>query len=236
MINSKQLAVIPARGGSKRIPRKNIRDFCGQPIISYTIQAAVRSGLFWHVIVSTDDPEIAEISKKIGAEVPFIRDSSLADDYTPVSEVTLDVLDRIDPGGDFVVSVAQLMPNCPLRTEDDIIASYKQFCDEDADSQISITRYGWQNPWWACTLDQENHLQAIFSEQMKKRSQDLTDLFCPTGAIWWSKAESLRRERTFHGENRTGWEITWDHGVDIDTDDDWKIAEFIMRERLGMLK
>jgi len=228
---SQKIAIIPARGGSKRVPRKNIRDFCGLPIIAYTIQAAIESKLFSKIIVSTDDLEIAEISKKYGAEVPFIRDKAIADDYTPISNVTLDALDRLDPERNMYGIVAQLMPNCPLRTVDDIVASYQYFMDSKALSQISVTKYGWQNPWWAIKKDESGYLTPLFPEQLKQRSQDLPEIFCPTGAIWWIQADVLRQYKTFHCENKTGWEISWDHGIDIDTEDDWQLAELLMEKR-----
>lgn len=231
MIHSNLIAIIPARGGSKRILHKNIRDFCGLPIIAYTIKSAINSGLFSHVIVSTDDPEIAMISKLFGAEVPFLRDPSLADDYTPVSLATLDVLMHLDPLEKIFTHVAQLMSNCPLRTEEDIIISFRQFIDTKSESQISMTKYGWQNPWWAMTMDESHKIKPIFSDQTSMRSQDLPEIFCPTGAIWWSTCESLRENKTFHTSNRIGWEIPWDHAIDIDTEDDWKMAEMIMRFR-----
>jgi len=225
------LAVIPARGGSKRIPRKNIRKFCGKPIIAHTIEAALESGVFSRVIVSTDSEEVASVARQLGAEVPFLRDASLADDYTPVSLVTLDALQRLDPDGKTFRHVAQLMPNCPLRTAADVRESYKQFIDTKADSQISVTRYGWLNPWWAMTRNEKCQLSPIFPDQIGKRSQDLPDIFCPTGAIWWVKTDVLRRERTFHIEGRTGWGMPWQRAIDIDTEDDWKLAELLMREK-----
>lgn len=232
----KIVAIIPARGGSKRVPRKNVRDFCGLPIISYTIQAAINCGLFSRIIVSTEDLEIAEISKKNGAEIPFIRDSCIADDYTPISIVTLDVLNRIEPESKKIDFVAQLMPNCPLRTSADIIASYHQFIKDKSISQISIAKYGWQNPWWAIKKDESGYLTPLFPEQLKNRSQDLPEIFCPTGAIWWIQADVLRQYKTFHCDNKTGWEISWDHGIDVDTEDDWLLAELLMKKRLGQFK
>jgi len=230
------LAVIPARGGSKRIPRKNIRELCSKPIIAYTIEAAFESGVFSRVIVSTDSEEVAAVAKRFPAEVPFLRDPSLADDYTPVSLVTLDALQRLDPDGIKYHHVAQLMPNCPLRTAADIQESYRQFMDTKADSQISVTRYGWLNPWWAMTRNEKCQLSPIFPEQMGKRSQDLPEVFCPTGAIWWAKADVLCRERTFHITGRTGWEIPWQRAIDIDTEDDWKMAELLMQAQLKRLE
>lgn len=222
------MAVIPARGGSKRIPRKNIRDLCGKPVIAYTIAAAIQSGIFDRVVVSTDDDQIAAIAKEYGADVPFVRALSLADDYTPVSLVTLDALERLDPAGKVYCYVAQLMANCPLRTTEDVRDSYRQFVETGADSQISVTHYGWLNPWWAMTRDAEYHLAPIFAEVMGKRSQDLPEVLCPTGTIWWAKADVLRREKTFHIIGRTGCEILWKRAVDIDTEEDWEIAEFLL--------
>jgi pseudaminic acid cytidylyltransferase len=225
------LAVIPARGGSKRIPQKNIGELCGKPLIAYTIEAALQSGIFERVVVSTDEARIAAVAEACGAEVPFLRPASLADDYAPVSLVTLDVLERLDPSGMLYSDIAQLLPSCPLRTAEDVLDSYQQFVQTKADSQISVTRYGWLNPWWAMTCDDGRRLVPIFQAQMSRRSQDLPAVFCPTGAIWWAKAGVLRREKTFHIAHRTGWEIPWQRAVDIDTEDDWKLADLLMRDR-----
>jgi pseudaminic acid cytidylyltransferase len=222
------IAIIPARGGSKRIPDKNIRPLNGKPMIAYTIAAARESGLFERVVVSTDSQEIAEVAGQQGAEVPFLRDENLADDFTPVSSVTTDALLRLDPAGDRFESVAQLMPNCPLRTAADVRDSHRQFEKTGAESQISVVRYGWQNPWWAMRLNERRELEPLFKEQITARSQDLPELFCPTGAIWWARTGPLRRTKTFHLENRTGWEIPWQRGIDIDTFEDWAMAEVLL--------
>ena len=235
MGNKSCIAVIPARGGSKRVPKKNIRSLCGKPIIAYTIEAALKCELFSSVIVSTDSPEIAEISREYGAEVPFLRKENLSDDFTPVSQVTLDAIHQIDKDGNKFQYIAQLLPNCPLRDLQDIVNSFSQFTNSHATSQISLTKYGWLNPWWAVTKNDNNNLSPIFEDRLRQRSQDLPELFCPTGAIWWIKADVLRREKTFHCKNKTGWEISWDHAVDIDTEDDWNLAEILMRKRLGIV-
>lgn len=227
------LAVIPARGGSKRLPRKNIRLLDGLPLLAYTIAAACDSGLFEQVVVSTDSIEIATIARDYGACVPFLRDENLADDFTPVSAVTADMLARLDPAADRFDAVAQLMPNCPLRTASDVSDSYRQFHQSNALSQISVVRYGWQNPLWAMHRNEQMELAPLFPEQMKIRSQDQPELFCPTGAIWWATSESLRQSKTFHVETRTGWEIDWQHGIDIDTFHDWGLAELLFKLRSG---
>ena len=193
-----RLAVIPARGGSKRLPGKNIRCLLGRPALAYTVEAALASGLFARVVVSTDDETIARVAREAGAEVPFLRDAALADDHTPVSRVTLDALLRLDGDSSRFSQVAQLMPNCPLRTAADVCSSYERFVRTSAESQLSVTRYGWQNPWWAMRRVEGARLEPLFEQAVTTRSQDLPELFCPTGAIWWVRADVLRREGTFH--------------------------------------
>lgn len=219
-----RLAVIPARGGSKRIPGKNVVPLLGRPLLAYTVEAALQSGLFSRVIVSTDSGEIAGAARSAGAEVPFLREARLSDDIVPVSAATVDALKRLDPDGDGFASVCQLMPNCPLRDARDLVSSCEQFERTGAEAQISVVRYGWQNPWWAMRRDDNLTLEPLFAEAATARSQDLPELFCPTGAVWWARAGALRREGTFHMAGRTGWEIPWQRGVDIDTQDDLDMA------------
>ena len=223
------IAVIPARGGSKRIPGKNIRPLAGKPLIAYTIEAALESALFHRVVVSTDSEEIASVARNSGAEIPFLRSPQISDDVTPISAATADALERLDPDGTQYEFVAQLMANCPLRTSEDLVASFEQFSRTAADSQISVVRYGWQNPWWAMKRDASSFaLEPLFPHEMSARSQDLPELFCPTGAIWWGKTTVIREQRTFHIPRRTGWEIEWQHGVDIDTPEDMAFAETLL--------
>jgi N-acylneuraminate cytidylyltransferase len=224
-----KIAIIPARGGSKRIPGKNVRDLAGRPMIAYTVEAACASGLFERVVVTTDSREIAKIAERHGAEAPFLREAALADDVTPVSLATLDALQRLDPEGERYDVLAQLMPNCPLRSAEDVQHSHVQFRERNSLSQISVVRYGWQNPWWAMRRNQQFALEPLFPDEMKQRSQDLPELFCPTGAIWWASADALRREKTFHLEGRTGWEIPWERGIDIDTQEDWAMVEVLLK-------
>jgi CMP-N-acetylneuraminic acid synthetase len=222
------IAIIPARGGSKRIPGKNLKLLAGKPAIGYTILAAIESGLFQRIVVTTDSKEIAEVALKFGAEVPFLRGAHLADDVTPVSEATADALCQLASSGLRFDHVGQLMANCPLRNAADLADSYRQFQVTEADSQISVVRYGWQNPWWAMRRNDEYRLESLFDEARAARSQDLPELFCPTGAIWWARSEVVAREKTFYTENVKGWEIPWERGIDIDTADDWAMAEVLL--------
>jgi len=223
------LAVIPARGGSKRVPNKNVRELGGRPLLGYTIEAARACGLFARVVVTTDSPAIAEVAAGLGAEAPFLREASLADDHTPVSAATVDALRRLDPEGETFGWVCQLMPNCPFRSAADIVDSHRQLRDTGARAQLSIVRYGWQNPWWAMRRDQGFVLDPLFPNRLTERSQDIPVLFCPTGAVWWATADTLRGEGTFHVAGRTGWEIPQSRGLDIDTEDDWLMAEVLLR-------
>lgn len=225
------LAVIPARAGSRRIPGKNIRPLGGRPLIAHTIAAAAGSGLFARIVVSTDSPAVADIARDHGAEVPFLREAQLADEHTPVSAATADALRRLDADGSRYASVCQLMPTCPLRPAAAIAASHRHFAASAAPAQISVVRYGWQNPWWALRRDERGVLEPLFANELTRRSQDLPPLFCPSGAVWWARAEVLRRTATFHVPERTGWELPWQQGLDIDDEHDWALAETLLRLR-----
>jgi CMP-N-acetylneuraminic acid synthetase len=183
-------------------------------------------------MVSTDSESIAEVALRYGADVPFLRAAALSDDQTPVSSVTVDALMRVDPAGRRFTSVAQLMPNCPLRDADDVRASYEQFVESRSCAQLSVARFGWQTPWWAMRRGDDFTLAPLFPQEAVMRGQDLPPLFCPTGAIWWARAETLREAGTFHVPGRTGWEIDPVHAIDIDTEDDWRLAEALMARRL----
>lgn len=229
----RNIAIIPARSGSKRIPKKNIVQLAGKPMIVWTIEAALQSNIFSDVLVSTDGDEIAEISKKAGAVVPFMRDSELADDHTPVGDATISALLRMEEFKKIKYDiVVQLMPNCPCRTAADITDAYHTFLAMGADFQISIFQFGWMNPWWARQLNEKTmETTSLFPEATKKRSQDLDKLYCPTGAIWIAKADPLKREKTFYGKRYKTLPISWQSAIDIDNMDDLAMAEAVMSLR-----
>ncbi len=223
---NKQIAIIPARGGSKRVPKKNIRLFNGKPMIAHTVEAAINSGLFARVIVSTDSEEIAEVSVAAGAEVPFLR-SQAADDFTPVSEATLFALEQAeDYFGEKYENVVQLMANCPLRDDQCIKRVFEEHCTKNHEFSISCFKFGWMNPWWALKVDQEGNGKRLI-ENTYIRSQDLPELYCPTGAVWIAKTESLKRDKSFYGSQHKFVEITWQQAVDIDSEDDLIFAECV---------
>jgi len=215
------IAVIPARGGSKRIPRKNILRFGGKPLMNWTIEAAIYSNIFDRIIVSTDDWEIAGIAEDAGAEVPFTRDENLSGDYVPSSQVTIDAVTKV--GGDIV---CQLLPTCPFRTHTDIISAYDQFKGWGGPAQISITTWSWQNPQWS--VDRNAH--KVFEGEFG-RSQDLPELFSPSGAVWFADATSLILNKSFYMRGVTGFMMDWINALDIDTPEDLELAKIIMRGR-----
>jgi CMP-N-acetylneuraminic acid synthetase len=221
----KHIAIILARGGSKRLPRKNILDFHGKPLIAWTIESALQSAQYHRVLVSTDDPEIAEIGRSFGAEVPFLRDGA-ADDVTPSSEATLLALKQAEQywGEQFDV-VSQLMANCPLRDAYDITSAVQNFASQGAESQISSFRFGWMNPWWAVRLDEQGSPDYLFPEARVSRSQDLPPLYCPSGAIWIARSSVLNSERTFYSPNHIFHPLSWVSAMDIDDAEDLEMAK-----------
>ncbi len=223
--------MIPARGGSTRIPGKNVRLLHGRPLLAYTVEAALESGCFQNVIVSTDDSEIATIARAAGAEVPFLRGAPISDNHVPVSAVALDALERLDPDGRAFALVALLLPTCPLRTADDVRRSLEHFVERGAGLQISVTRFGSLSPWWAMQRSDDGTLDPVFPDALKRRSQDLPTLYAPTGAIWWATTEALRRSGTFHGDGVVGFELDWRHAVDIDDEEDFELARVLLSLR-----
>lgn len=222
------IAIIPARGGSKRIPGKNVFDFDGQPMIAWTINAAKQSGLFDRVLVSTDDSKIAELSIRHGAEVPFLR-KDFADDYSTVSEATASALQQAtDYWKEEYSIVVQLMANCPLRTSLDIKSALSSFEKCNRSSQISCFEYGWMNPWWAAKINELGQPTNIFPEASGKRSQDLPKLYCPTGAIWISTSEALLKHKSFYSPGYVFEPISLESAVDIDDYEDLRFAKALL--------
>lgn len=233
MVTKGIIAIIPARGGSKRIPRKNIVDFCGKPMIAWTIEAALDSGLFDTVLVSTDDEEIASVARQFGADVPFLR-TVHHEDTAQVSKATLTALDQLVAYTcrEFGI-VVQLMPNCPLRWAGDIRSAYDHFDESGASMQISCFQLGWINPWWALRLDESGHGTPLFPEARQKRSQELETLYCLSGAIWIARTAALRAAGDFYGPGHIYCPLDWKAAVDIDDQDDLEFAKALFSMNIG---
>lgn len=225
MVTRECIAIIPARGNSKRIPRKNIVEFFGRPLIGWTIEAALATGTFNRVLVSTDDEEIATVAQGFSAEVPFLRDKA-ADDNTPVSEAIIAALDQASSYWDENYRVVvQLMPNCPLRGSKEIREALTHFRGHLSEFQISCFKFGWMNPWWAATLDANGCPRRVFEDFATVRSQDLTTLYCPSGAIWIARVDALRRAQTFYGPEHVYYPMHWACALDIDDNEDLEMAK-----------
>ena len=231
LVDKKVIAVIPARGGSKRIPKKNIIEICGKPMLAWTIEAALQSKYIDEVLLSTDDKEIAEVGLKFGAKVPFLRDAN-ADDHSPISLATIRALSQWEDGGHGRPEiVVQLMANCPIRDSEDIDAAIENFVSEGIQFQISCFKYGWMNPWWAHKLDLKGKATPVFENKERiKRSQDQPDLFCPTGAIWIAKKDSLIKANSFYGPGYSFYPMNWIKAIDIDEYEDLEMAKYFLNK------
>ena len=223
----KIIAIIPARGGSKRIPKKNIIDFMGKPMIAWTIEAAVKSKIFDKIIISTDSEEIAKVGRDYGLEVPFLRQDK-NDDISPVSEATIAAVKQAEVHyNEKYDIVVQLMANAPIRNEDDIKNQYNEFIKYNRNFQLSSFKFGWMNPWWAAKINKDGSPDWLYPDGIVKRSQDLEDLYCPTGVIWIANIEKLLKSDTFYGPGHKFCELNWKSAVDIDDYDDLEFAKAI---------
>jgi N-acylneuraminate cytidylyltransferase len=220
------IAIIPARGGSKRIPRKNIKPFCGKPIIAWSIETALNSKCFEKVIVSTDDEEIASIAKSYGAEVPFIRSHDLADDFTPTKYVVTDAIKWLSANSIAPKFVCCIYPTAPFLRHEYLISGLKCFEGGDCHFAMSIAKYP-APIQRAFTLEEMNKLSILNPEYAETRTQDLNVTFHDAGQFYWGKSESWLEHIPIFSNNTIGIEIPAHLVHDIDTIDDWIRAEYM---------
>ena len=187
-----RLCVIPARGGSKRIPRKNIKSFCGQSMIGYSIKAAIASECFDEIIVSTDDAEIAEIAKSFGASVPFVRPKSLANDYTTTIPVIKHAIEWFNTQGQSPLEVCCLYATAPFVRADAIRKAYEQMKREKADYCFTVTSFAFPIQR-AFKTTQENRVEMFYPNHFETRSQDLEKSYHDAGQFYWGKAEAFKQ-------------------------------------------
>ena len=222
------VAVIPARGGSKRIPRKNIRKFSGKPIIAYSIEKALLSDLFGKVIVSTDDDEINSIAKQFGAEVPFKRPTQLSDDYAGTTEVVAHAIKWMKNQGWTLNGVCCIYPTAPLLDVELLKTSYEIFIKGKWDYVFSATEYVYPVERSFKVLDNSG-LKMLIPENFDRRSQDLTPTFHDAGQFYWGSPEAWVEDRPIFSERSTILKLPVYGAVDIDTEDDWKRAELLYK-------
>ena len=223
----KKIAVIPARGGSKRIPRKNIKEFCGKPIIAYSIEAAVASGAFDMVMVSTDDDEIAEIARKYGAEEPFYRSEKTANDYANIPEVFLEVFEEFEKRGETFDMACCIFPTAPFISKERLLEASEKLEASDADTLFPVVAFGY--PPQRALVIEEGRLVFKYPEYMDSRSQDLQKQYHDAGQFIMFRVEAFRRNKKFWLGNILPLEISEMEVQDIDTQTDWEIAEMKYR-------
>lgn len=217
------LAIIPARGGSKRIPRKNIKDFLGKPIIAYSIEAAINSGLFDEVMVSTDDEEIANIAIKYGAKVPFLRSSETANDYATTYDVIIEVLNQYKKNGSSFNFACCIYACAPFVTVDKLKACFKLILDEKFDSVFPIIQYSF--PIQRALKMTSNKLSFYQAEYSLSRSQDLEPSYHDAGQFYWMHIGKILEKKHICTDNSGGISISELEGQDIDNQIDWQLAE-----------
>lgn len=218
-----RIAIIPARGGSKRIPRKNIKEFCGKPILVYSINAALQTKLFDEVMVSTDDVEIAEISKQYGASVPFFRSKETSNDYAILKDVLNEVLAEYQKLDKIFDEVCCILPTAPLVESDDITKSHEILEIESCVSVVPVVKYSYTI--FRSLKIENGKLTMNWPENFPKRSQDLPEAYHDAGLFYWYSKKYFEEKIAGFGENAYPYILDEEKVQDIDTLDDWRLAE-----------
>ncbi len=219
----KNIAIIPARGGSKRIPKKNIKNFLGKPIIAYSIETALQSGLFDEVMVSTDDSDIAKIALQYGAKVPFLRSKQTADDFAVLTDVLTEVLHNYQKVNKHFDHVCCILPTAPFINSYDVTKAYNKLIRGNFDTVFPVVRYSF--PIQRAMQFDGDHVKMIWPENIHKRSQDLKSSFHDAGLFYWAKTGVILTQKKLWTDNTSAIEINEQKAHDIDTIEDWKIAE-----------
>lgn len=218
-----KICIIPARGGSKRIPRKNIKHFLGKPIIAYSIECALSSGIFDEVMVSTDDEEIASVARSYGASVPFMRSALNANDYASTVDVLIEVVDSYRQHNRLFDAGCCVYPTSPLATVSRIKEGFNKLSNASYDTVFPIVRFSY--PIWRGLQVSEGKVRMIWPENMPKRSQDLSASYHDAGQWYWFNTQVLAEKKQLWTENTHGIEIDELECQDIDTEMDWRLAE-----------
>lgn len=221
----KILAIIPARGGSKGVPRKNIRELVGKPLIAWTIEEAKKSKYITKTILSSEDPEIIEVAKRYGCEVPFVRPLELAQDNTPGIEPVLHVVDQC-PGFDYIVL---LQPTSPLRTFEDIDGCIELIFKNKSPACVSVSIAD-RSPYWMYTMQEKEQLTPLLTDEFFSRRQDLPKVYALNGAVYVAKVSWLQNKKTFITDETVGYVMSKSHSLDIDTEEDFLYCDWKMRE------
>lgn len=221
------LAIIPARGGSKGVPRKNIRLLAGKPLIAWTIDEAKKSKYIDRLILSSEDEEIIKVAKEYGCEVPFKRPFELAQDHTPGIEPVIHVLNTLGEKYDYVVL---LQPTSPLRTVEDIDGCIQYCIKTESCACVSVTE-AQQNPYWMYKMDNNKLKPFVQSGEIINRRQDLPKIYVLNGAVYVAETKFINENRSFLTEETVGYMMSGENSVDIDTEMDFAYCEWFIDRR-----
>lgn len=222
------IAIIPARGGSKRIPRKNIKEFHGKPMIAYSIEAALESNCFDKVIVSTDDSEIAEIAIKYGAEVPFIRPDNIADDYATTLDVIKHAIEFTEQQGWGVKNVCCIYATAPFLTPEFIKKGLQELTKNTINYAFSATSFPFPIQR-AIRLNAQERVEMLQPEHLNTRSQDLEEAYHDAGQFYWGTATAFLNGKPFFSPQSKAILLPRKRVQDIDTPEDWELAEALYK-------
>lgn len=224
-MNKKQrvLGIIPARGGSKRLPRKNVIPLQGKPLIAWTIEAGLKSTCIDRLILSTDDPEISKVALEYGCEVPFVRPSEFATDEASSVDVVRHVLSQIPGFTHFVL----LQPTSPLRRASHIDEAFQSMSEAGTSSCVSM-RKSVESPYWMYTIRENGCVAPVTREMTGKRKQELPETYIPNGAIFISCLDKFLLEKSFYSDNTIPYLMSFQDSVDIDTLEDFKFVESLI--------
>lgn len=222
-MSEKAIAIITARGGSKRIPKKNIKEFCGKPIIAYSIRAALDSGIFDEVMVSTDSEEIAEIARAYGAKVPFMRSAKTSDDFATTADVLMEVLERYQELGRTFDVMSCIYPTAPFVTPQRLQSAYDTLTKEQAVMAMPVVAFSY--PPQRSYILQGNMLEMKWKENYNKRSQDLEKMYHDAGQFYMYQVEAFIRLKGQMTESIVPVIVDEMDVQDIDNESDWKLAE-----------
>lgn len=217
------LAIIPARGGSKRIPRKNIKFFLGKPIIAYSIEAALKSNLFDEVMVSTDDEEIAKIARDYGAKVPFLRSQDNANDFAVLADVVEEVVVKYSKNNEIFKNICCILPTAPFVSANKITEAFNKLKTGNFDTVFPVLEFSF--PIQRSLKIEDSKVKMVWNENLNTRSQDLDPRYHDSGQFYWVKTQSFLTEKKLFTNNSGAIIISQLEAQDIDTETDWKLAE-----------
>lgn len=226
-VTNSTLAIITARGGSKRIPGKNIREFCGKPILAYSIEAAKKAGVFDEVMVSTEDKKIAETAMQFGASVPFFRSEKTSDDFATTAEVLLEVLEEYEKRGRKFTHICCIYPTAPFVSGEKLKQAMELLAEKQADSVMPVVKFSF--PPQRCVVERDGRLVPKWPEYMNCRSQDLELLYHDCGQFYCLRVGAFRTQKKVIMENTLPVFMEETEVQDIDTIEDWKLAEMKYR-------